>query len=54
MFQRPLGTTTGRITALTSKIMEEATILELHQASIQDGGRCSDIKESLLLTKKVK
>jgi hypothetical protein len=39
---------------LTFKAMEIATILELHQASIQDGGRCSDTKMATSPTKRVR
>jgi hypothetical protein len=35
-------TTTGRTTALIFKAMVAQTISELHLASTQDGGRCSD------------
>jgi hypothetical protein len=54
MFPRQSETTTGRTIALTSKATEEATTLELYLASTQDGGRCSDLKETSSLTKRVK
>jgi hypothetical protein len=41
-------TTTGRITALTSKAMETATTLEQPPVSTHDGGRCSEIKMATL------
>jgi len=47
MFPRPSEITSGRTTALTSKVMVEATTLELFQASPQDGGRCSELKVNL-------
>jgi hypothetical protein len=39
---RPSETTTGRTTASISKTMVTVTTLELHPASTQDGGRCSE------------
>jgi hypothetical protein len=39
---------------LTFKAMVIATILELHQASIQDGGRCSDTKMATSQTRRVR
>jgi hypothetical protein len=47
---RPLETTTGRITALKSKVTAEAATLELTLALVQDGGNCSRRMENLLST----
>jgi hypothetical protein len=49
---RPSETTTGRTTASISKTMVTVTTLELHPASTQDGGRCSDIRITSLPTRK--
>jgi hypothetical protein len=46
-YQRLSETTTGRTTALTSKVMVAAVTSEQFQASTQDGGRCSDIRTTL-------
>jgi hypothetical protein len=53
-FQRPSETTTGRTTASTFKATVAATISEPSQVSTQDGGRCSELKESSLSTRRVK
>jgi hypothetical protein len=47
MSPRLLEATNGRITALISKAMEEATTLELLLVSTLDGGRCSALKVNL-------
>jgi len=52
MFQKQLGTTTGRTIASTFKTMVEATTSGLFQASTQDGGRCSELKVNSLSTRK--
>jgi hypothetical protein len=49
-----LETTTGRTTVLISKVMAIVTISELLLASIQDGGRCSDIRMAMLQMKEEK
>jgi hypothetical protein len=48
--QRPLETTTGRVTHLTSNQMVVQTTLDA-QLPTQDGGKCSDSKTTISSTR---